>query len=136
MVSSARKAAVRQLAKVIEKSFFKQDESSWMPEESEFDKDVNKTDPAIPDTAALPHADRQSLTSDDGVSSSTLPAAGGNSPTRDEQNKKRVQDSIHILTGIFEKLTLEIPKMERGLRDLSECYETLKRELDELKKTE
>lgn len=106
------------------------------PEESEFDKDVNKTDPAILDTAALPHADRQSLTSDDGVSSSTLPAAGGNSPTRDEQNKKRVQDSIHILTGFFEKLTLEIPKMERGLRDLSECYETLKRELDELKKTE
>lgn len=33
----------------------------FFPEESEFDKDVNKTDPAILDTAALPHADRQSL---------------------------------------------------------------------------
>lgn len=78
----------------------------------------------------------QETRSDDAVSSSTLPAAGSNSPTRDEQNKKRVQDSIHILTGFFEKLNLEIPKMERGLRDISECYETLKPELDELKKTE
>lgn len=78
----------------------------------------------------------QETRSDDGVSSSTLPAAGSNSPTLDEQNKKRVQDSIHILTGFLEKLNLVIPKMERGLRDISECYETLKPELDELKKTE
>lgn len=78
----------------------------------------------------------QETRSDDGVSSSTLPAAGSNSPTRDEQNKKRVQDSIHILTGFLEKLNIVIPKMERGLRDISECYETLKPELDELKKTE
>lgn len=78
----------------------------------------------------------QETRSDDGVSSSTLPAAGSNSPTLDEQNKKREQDSIHILTGFLEKLNIVIPKMERGLRDISECYETLKPELDELKKTE
>lgn len=84
----------------------------------------------------LSHSETYFRRSDDGVSSSTLPAAGSNSPTRDEQNKKREQDSIHILTGFLEKLNLVIPKMERGLRDISECYETLKPELDELKKTE
>lgn len=45
-------------------------------------------------------------------------------PDLDEQNKKERQEKMKELTGIVEKLKLDISKMERGLHELTECYNT------------
>uniref|UniRef100_K1PFV8 Uncharacterized protein n=1 Tax=Magallana gigas TaxID=29159 RepID=K1PFV8_MAGGI len=54
------------------------------------------------------------------------PSVANNSktPDLDEQNKKERQEKMKELTGIVKKLKLEILKMERGLHELTESYNT------------